>query len=199
MGTAERERVQPPDFFKSIAYNGKILAQNSGVCMESGYTTAYNLGAGDCRWPGWISVDMSDGADLKADLRALPILSDSADAVAAIHVIEHFYAWEVFDILTEWKRILKPGGKLILELPCLDKVFGYIAQCVEKREPLAPFMTLYALYGDPHHRDVAMCHKFGWFTEHMREMLELVGMREINNVTPRYHHVFRDMRWECVK
>lgn len=142
---------------------------------------------------------MGDGADLKADLRALPIASESADAVAAIHVIEHFYEWEVFDILTEWKRILKPGGTMILELPCLDKVFGYIAQCVEKREPMAPFMTLFALYGDPQHKDPAMCHKFGWFTVHMQEMLQRVGMREIQNETPRYHHVFRDMRWECVK
>ncbi len=132
-------------------------------------------------------------------MRKLPIESDSADAVAAIHVLEHFYYWEVFDLLTEWKRILKQGGKMILELPCMDKVFGYVAKCVQAREPMAEFMTLLPLYGDPKHEDPAMVHRWGYFVEQLRKILEEVGFREITYMQPHYHFPFRDMRFECVK
>tara|TARA_R110000868_G_scaffold176513_3_gene414238 strand:- start:9638 stop:10069 length:432 start_codon:yes stop_codon:yes gene_type:complete len=141
----------------------------------------------------------SDVSDIKCDLRKLEIASDSADAVAAIHVVEHFQHWEVFDLLTEWRRILKPGGKMILELPCMDKVFGYITDCVNTRTEMQGFMTLMALYGDPRHKAVGMMHKWGWFTEPLREMLQTVGMRDIRQCDPRYHFVCRDMRFECVK
>ncbi len=119
--------------------------------------------------------------------------------MAAIHVLEHFYYWEVFDLLTEWRRILKPGGKMILELPCLDKVFGYVVKCINKKEPMALFMTLSALYGETKHEDPAMVHKFGWFTQPLKEMLESVGMREIQVMAPHYHFPFRDMRITAIK
>ncbi len=129
----------------------------------------------------------------------MPIESDSADAVAAIHVLEHFYHWEVPAILKEWKRILKPGGKLILELPSMDKVMGYIAQCIAKKEDMEMFMTLHAMYGDPRHEDPAMCHKWGWFMRELYAVLDEAGFRDIRYVTPRYHFAFRDQRFEAVK
>lgn len=88
---------------------------------------------------------------------------------------------------------------MILELPCMDKVFGYVVRCVQTNEPMQMFMTLMAMYGDPKHKSHAMCHKWGYFTKPLVALLESVGMREIKVVTPRYHFPFRDMRLECVK
>lgn len=147
-----------------------------------------------------MNVDLhSKVSDLKSDLRKLDIASDSADAVAAIHVLEHFQEWEVADMLTEWKRILKPEGRLILELPCMDKVCGYMLRCVQAKEPMQPFMTLHAMYGDPKHHSEAMMHKWGWFQKPLMQKLESVGFRKVTNCAPRYHFPFRDMRIECVK
>lgn len=119
--------------------------------------------------------------------------------MAAIHVLEHFYAWETIPALTEWKRILKPGGKLILELPCLDKVFAYIAWCVQNKEGMLPFMTVHALYGDTNHRSVAMCHKVGFFAEDVISMLKHIGMRDVKSEDALYHFRFRDMRITAIK
>ena len=180
--------------------DGRIYAKNTDRQVEDTYGIAYNLGCGNKKWDGWINVDLhSDISDIKCDLRKLEIASDSADAVAAIHVLEHFYEWEVADLLTEWKRVLKPGGKMILELPCMDKVFAYVTNCVHSKEPLQPFMTMWALYGDPKHKSEAMCHKWGWFQNPLRNMLESVGMTEIKFCEPNYHFPFRDMRVECYK
>jgi SAM-dependent methyltransferase len=129
---------------------GRILASNTDRQVEDSYETAYNLGCGKRNGDGWINVDLhSDIADIQCDLRKLELATDSADAVAAIHVLEHFYEWEVYDLLTEWKRVLKPGGKMILELPCMDKVFAYVHNCVNTKEPLQPFMTTFALWVIP--------------------------------------------------
>lgn len=136
---------------------------------------------------------------MKCDIRALPVESDSADAVAAIHVIEHFYAWEVQDVLMEWKRILKPGGTMILELPCLDKIFDYIAKMIQHRQPVMRFMTTHALYGDPGHQSVPMLHKWAYTAADMKAALEDVGMRDVTMCDPNYHFKFRDMRFEAVK
>lgn len=119
--------------------------------------------------------------------------------MAAIHVLEHFYQWDVEPVLTEWRRILKPGGKMIIELPCMDKVFGYVAWCVENHQDMARFMTSLALWGDPTHRSPEMTHKWGWFVAQLHEMLQRVGMRDIRFMDPNYHFKQRDMRVECVK
>jgi len=180
--------------------DGKIFAANSDRCMEDDYETAYNLGCGKKHWNGWVNVDLySDVSDIKCDLRKLELASNSADAVAAIHVLEHFYEWEVHALLTEWMRVLKPGGKMILELPCMDKVFAYIHNCVVHKQSLQPFMTTYALWGDPKYKDPAMCHRWGWFETPLRQMLQSVGMERIEFLDPRYHFPFRDMRIECYK
>lgn len=139
------------------------------------------------------------GSDLDADLRDLPVESATADAVAAIHVLEHFYRWEAEPMLLEWHRILKPGGRLILELPCMDKICGYIAYCATHREPMQEFMTHHAWFGDPKYGEPPMCHRWGYFANELQDILGTVGFREIRFCDPRYHFPFRDMRFEAVK
>jgi ubiquinone/menaquinone biosynthesis C-methylase UbiE len=167
--------------------------------VEERYPTAYNLGSGCNPWPGWINVDSADDADLKADVRALPVESDSADAVAAIHILEHLYEWEALPTVLEWKRILKPGGKMIIELPSMDKVCTYIAYCVARKEQMYGFMTQWAWYGDPKHKSAEMSHKWGWFQKSLHALLREAGMREIQFMSPHYHFEIRDMRVECIK
>ena len=101
------------------------------------------------------------------------------------------------------QRIGSIANRLNIEQPGLHTVFMKTAQvvnnCVINKEPLQPFMTLMALYGDPKHKSEAMCHKWGWFQNPLRNMLESVGMTEIKFCEPNYHFPFRDMRVECLK
>src|SRR5436190_17832490 len=74
-----------------------------GECLEdAGSGTFLHLGSGHKKWDAWINVDMVDTADVQSDLRALPYADNYADRAAAIHVIEHFYLWDVPSILREW-------------------------------------------------------------------------------------------------
>lgn len=52
---------------------------------------------------------------LHCDARILPFKDDTLDWVYSSHVLEDFWPW--WGILKEWKRVLKPGGKIIILIP----------------------------------------------------------------------------------
>jgi len=148
-----------------------------------------HLGCGGKHWPGFVNVDMVDGADVQCDIRTLPFEDGYADEVHAIHVIEHFWPWDVENTLKEWARVLKPGGRICLELPCLDKVLGLFA-----RNQGHPHNTYHALYGDPGHKREEMTHKWCYPRVMMRELLEQCGFVQVTEEDPFFHRAERDMR-----
>ena len=67
--------------------------------------------------------------DTKFDVSKIPYPDNSIDGLRALHILEHFSFNEGQKVLEEWYRVLKPGGKLILEVPdflaaCRDFVNG---------------------------------------------------------------------------
>lgn len=153
-----------------------------------------NLGCGRVRWPEWVNVDTLEGSDLQCDITKLPYADGTVDAIAAIHVIEHFYAWEAPSVLAHWHNMLKPDGELILELPCMDKVFDYMRKCMDAKVPMSPAMTIFAFWGDPKYETVAMCHKWGYTRQSIQDLLLKVGFKRVEIQKPMYHFEMRDMR-----
>jgi hypothetical protein len=119
--------------------------------------------------------------------------------VAAIHVFEHFYLWDAKKFLAEVKRVLIPGGLLVLELPCMDKVFGHIATRLAKGEQPSSTFSWLPIWGDPRHEDPAMCHRWGYFRNDMVKMLTDAGFADVREEEPRYHFPIRDMRFVATK
>lgn len=132
--------------------------------------------------------------DIESDLRTLPFNDNYADMAIAVHVLEHFYLWDVPALLLEWRRVLKPQGELILELPCMNKVFKYIADCMNAGKDLNLQMTWLALWGNPAYNSVEMCHKWGYTKQQLIDLLEEAGFIGIKIEEPRYHVKERDMR-----
>lgn len=199
MGATEYSASEPADQGSPEFRKKRILASNTGKCVEDDFPgVKLNLGCGKIRWDGWINVDLESG-DLQCDIRDLCLPSDYADQAIAVHVLEHFYQWEALDVLAEWKRVLKPGGKLILELPCMDKVLNYIYQCMQNKIEISPSMGWFVFWGDPKYQDPLMVHKWGYTKDMLRKTLEAAGFRDIEFSTPRYHFDIRDMRVEAYK
>lgn len=153
-----------------------------------------NLGCGSKKVEGFTGVDIKH-ADVVADIRHLPFDDDSADEIMAIHVCEHFPVQEIVSVIKEWLRVLKPGGTMALELPCLDKVLWHFQNGSPEN------MTLWALYGDPktHADGFPAYHKWAWSLEQFKAMLEHAGAKDVTEETPHYHQPSRDMRFVCTK
>lgn len=84
-----------------------------------------NLGCGDKILPGYVNVDVAETRagrrpDVLCDLHALTRFEDnSVDEILSVHVVEHFWRWEVVGVLKEWDLVLKAGGLMVLECPNL--------------------------------------------------------------------------------
>jgi predicted SAM-dependent methyltransferase len=161
--------------------------------MEASPGVGLNLGCGHVKWEGWTNVDI-EGGDLQCDLRRLTLPDNHADVAVAIHVFEHFYAFEAHDLLVEWRRVLKPGGKLVLELPCMEKVLNHIYVCMQNKAPISPSMSWFVFWGDPKYQDPYMVHKWGYTKDMLKQSLESAGFRDVTFETPLYHFPMRDMR-----
>ena len=68
-----------------------------------------DIGSGSMRTPGVITIDLVPGADVRADMRALPLSDGSAGG--ALYAASLHYA-PIGDAVAEAARILRPGGLL---------------------------------------------------------------------------------------
>jgi len=86
------------------------------------------LGCGKKRyWSGSVTVDIceSSNPDVVHDLNVYPypFESNSFDIVSCVHVLEHLD--DVIKTVEEIHRILKPGGRLLVEVPHFSSVHAY--------------------------------------------------------------------------
>ena len=155
--------------------------------MQAHSKVKLNLGCGDKIIPGYINIDaVSSRAgskpDLIADIRDLKNVKTSiADEILAVHVIEHFHYWEVVPLLSSWRRILKPGGKIILECPNLLFACQMIVNDPEMRSSPGKDgqMSMWSLYGDPAWKDPLMCHKWAYTPESLKRVMKEAGFIDL--------------------
>lgn len=86
-----------------------------------------DIGSGNNRRDSdFITVDKyAEKADVKADMWDLPYKDGEIDLIWASHVLEHAPMAKVPVTLKEWHRVLRVGGKLIVQVPNFDHVAKY--------------------------------------------------------------------------
>lgn len=155
-----------------------------------------HLGCGKQYWPGFTNVDkFVTSADVISDCTRLEEFKDGeVSEIHALHLLEHFNRIPAENAIRQWFRVLKPGGKLVLELPCLDK----IAQLILNKEQNLR-LTLFGIFGDPREDKPGMEHKWAWTQDELEGSLKSAGFSEIKFVEPKFHIPARDMRVEAIK
>jgi len=161
-----------------------------------------NIGCGNRRLPGYTGIDAvpREAADIVAPAHQIPLPDACADEVLAVHVWEHFYLWECDAVLAEWRRLLKPGGLLALEMPDLIKCCRNVLNGVESRK--RDQMGMWGLYGDPTTQDVFMTHRWAWHLGTLAPFLAERGFVGIAEHGTHFHpagRVNRDFRIEARK
>jgi predicted SAM-dependent methyltransferase len=83
-----------------------------------------NLGAGKNRLKGFVNVDLQEFGKgyLKADVRNLPLETNSVDYILARQILEHIPFREIESTLKEWLRVLKKGGKMVVTCPDFNQL-----------------------------------------------------------------------------
>ncbi len=167
-----------------------------------------NLGCGDKILPGYINVDVAASRagmkpDLLCDLRDLAALDDnSVDEILSVHVVEHFWRWEVTDILREWIRVLKPGAAMIIECPNLESACRtFLDDPVQHaRMDRSGQRTMWVFYGDPAWKDPLMNHRWGYTPASLQALLAETGLVDIRQEPAQFKlREPRDMRIVGIK
>jgi FkbM family methyltransferase len=78
--------------------------------------TKLNLGSGSSPIEGYHNLDIKTCDEIYP----LPVDDGTVDEVRASHVLEHFPHGQVADVVKEWARVLKPGGRLKIAVPDFD-------------------------------------------------------------------------------
>jgi SAM-dependent methyltransferase len=177
------------------------------ISAVSGFSAAsplrLNLGCGDKHLPGYVNVDVAPSRagvrpDVQCDLRVLePFATDNADEVLAVHVVEHFWRWEVVDVLREWMRTLKPGGRMIVECPnLLEACRALLEDPVNGTKPGPEGQrTMWVFYGDPAWRDPLMCHRWNYTPQSLQALMEEAGLVRVRQEPAQFKlREPRDMR-----
>ncbi len=152
-----------------------------------------NVGSGSKHWPGFVNVDKYGDAEVEADIRELPFEASSVDEIHAIHCVEHIPRMDIDAAMNRWYRILKPGGKLFIEVPCMNKIAQLI---VDGEKNLR--LTMLGIFGDPRDPKPGMMHQWCYTREEMNDILIQAGF-SVSEAAPKFHIEKRDMRIEAVK
>lgn len=153
-----------------------------------------NIGSGGKHWPGFTNVDKHSDADVRADIRELPFEASTVDEIHAIHCFEHLPRLEAEGTLNNWYRLLKPGGRLFIEVPCMNKIAQMI---VDGEKNLR--LTLLGIFGDPRDPKPGMMHGWCYTREELKDALLQSNFVDIVECEPKFHIARRDMRIEARK
>src|SRR4030042_1601975 len=84
-----------------------------------------NIGCGKIYKKYFVNIDVFDKtiADKIMSADDLKFSSNSIERIEASQLIEHFGLFKSIYVLSEWFRVLKPNGTLIIETPDIEESF----------------------------------------------------------------------------
>ena len=134
-----------------------------------------NIGCGKKYESGYLNIDLYESlvADKLMSATNLALEDNSSEEIKAIQLIEHFTFFEGIYALSEFYRVLKPGGNLIIETPDLNKVCEQYIRSTDEQKKEA----LGWLYGIPHK---GLQHKICYPPFLLKEVLENAGFEKIS-------------------
>lgn len=159
-----------------------------------------HLGCGARHFDGYVNIDNkpTDAADVFLDILELPYKDNSIERIESYHVLEHFpvelspntkpfseKTYEaIINVLKEWRRVLEPGGKIIIEVPDFDAVVTEYVEADEARKE----ELLIAIFGAYRGCDDKDTHRWGVNKKRLQYVLYKAGFREIKFCPAQDYH-----------
>jgi len=117
-----------------------------------------------------LDIDPGVAPDILASITDMSaVATASFDAVWSAHNLEHLFAHEVPLALSEFRRVLRPGGFALITLPDLQRVAELVAQdrltepaYLSPAGPIAPLDMLYGHGGAIAGGNPFMAHRTGF-------------------------------------
>ena len=139
-----------------------------------------------------LDIDPSVQPDLVGTMTDLSSVADqSVDSVFSSHNIEHLYPHEVPLALSEFRRVLKPNGFVLVTCPDLQSVCSLVAQdkltdpaYQSGQGPIAPIDILYGHRASMQAGNLFMAHRSGFTRKVLAATLSASGFASLVQVRP---------------
>ena len=168
-----------------------------------------HLGCGGERWRDFVNVDfypLEEGktdssrsgfvADAFADMRRLGLPDASVDEMFTAHTVDHFTRWEALVMFRDWLRILKPGGKLVIEAADFRRCVLWLFHPSRRKRQLARDQ----FYGNQWDELDYQTHRYVWSAGELADALRKTGFSQVSwHHRTLTHHPGRDMQMTAVK
>lgn len=122
---ADWKCVPPGDEIAQLNVDGSKTVVAPPVEIHVTSTIRLDYGCGKTPRKGFIGVDHKLGGEfLPTTLGDGTTFADnSVEEIYASHCLEHLGHWQARDLIREWCRVLKPGGRLRVAVPDMRKIF----------------------------------------------------------------------------
>lgn len=160
-----------------------------------------NLGSADLKIPGYTSIDLyNDRADMKMDILNLDFEDNTVSEILASHVFEHLSPHYSVPALKEWLRVLKPGGKLIMEMPDFETTCKKFLEEKDYYKKLEYMTVMFCPADIKDGKPVEGAnHLWGWWPESVFYHLQWAGYTNIVFGEQQIFHEFDNFRVEAFK
>jgi len=190
--------------FKDIPeYTNKIIKDNGlKNALRYNKNIKLNLGSGGVHIDGYLSVDLKDKrTHILMDACKMTFKDNSVSEIIASHLFEHISPYKALDTLVHWKKILKPGCKLIMEMPDIEALCkAFINANKEQR-----YGFLNCVYGavnttsEGEQSDITSPHLWGWYPEILFDLMSQAGFVDIVFMPEQIPHPGFNFRVEAKK
>ena len=134
-----------------------------------------------------LDIDPAVNPDIVCSMTDMqPLASGSVDAIWSSHNLEHLHRHEVPIALTEFLRVLRPGGMLLLTMPDLQRVAELVAADELEDEaylspsgPISPLDMIFGHAASLAQGNLHMAHKTGFTARTLNRLLAEAGFAEI--------------------
>jgi ubiquinone/menaquinone biosynthesis C-methylase UbiE len=168
-----------------------------------------HLGCGGMKWKDFINVDLNPAkpeekdssrngciADVFADMTKLGLPDNSVDEIFTSHTIDHFTRWRGLEMFADWLRMLKPGGRVVIEAADFRRCVLWLFHPSKENRRLARTQ----FYGNQWDRIDYETHRYLWSSTELRHEMLKLGFKAVTISHRTETHVpGRDMRITAIK
>ena len=190
--------------FNDMEEYGKRIIKENGLknLRKFNKHIRLNLGSGGVEIPGYISVDKNDTrASILMDVFDLDFEENSVEEIIASHLFEHVNPYRSVELLQKWFKVLKPGGKLIMEVPNIEELCRHFITANKQDR----YGILNCIYGSVNTTEtgekdeITSPHLWGWYPEIMQDHLMWAGFTDIVMGPEQIPHPCYNFRVEATK
>jgi SAM-dependent methyltransferase len=108
------------DWAKTIAPGSLLVDVGAGACRYAPLFSHCKYTPQDSPDVDYAPLDATDDGILRSDITSIPLDAESVDAILCTEVLEHVE--RPLEALSEFARLLKPHGQLLLSVPSACRV-----------------------------------------------------------------------------